>query len=194
MIEQFKIVDIIVITTAVLSMLAVFTALLVTAFIFYRSKQDIAEVEELKRNIKIIESKIDESGYISDQIGNVLYDLYDLFAAMKAYIELREVGYRVDGKLFDGLNRRVLLIEKHFGELGLFSVDEERRKSVQSSLANRYGDADTVKIMQKIADGKIGIKDKNIRSAIRTLEGRLKSNMLFVDSSSWTGRPSGGSF
>lgn len=33
-----------------------------------------------------------------------------------------------------------------------------------------------------------------IRSSIKTLEARLKSNMLFVDSGSWTGRPSGGSF
>ena len=186
--------EIILLVTAMLSMVAVFSALVVTAFIFYRTKQDIAEVGELRRSLTAIGVRADEADYISDQIVNVLYDLYGLIAWAKAYIELKEQGYAIDEKLFRDVNRRVSLIEKHFAEVGLFSQDEERRKSVQMSLANMYGDGDTLRIMRKIVDGEIGKADQNIGVAMKMLEARLRANKLYVNSTSWTGRPSGGAF
>jgi type II secretory pathway component PulJ len=193
-VESLKTTDLFMLATAVLSMVGVFTTLLVTAFIFNRSKQDFSEIAELKRNLAALEVRLDESVYISDEIVNVLYDLFDLSAATNAYLGLVDSGYKIDIKLFKDMNRRVALLEKHFAELGLFSQDEERRKSVQLSLANMYGDADTLNLMRKIADGKIGTKDRNIRPSIKSLEARLKANRLYVDSINWTGRPSGGSF
>jgi hypothetical protein len=192
--ETLKLTEAILMITAMLSMVAVFAALVVTAFIFHRSRQDFADVAELRRAIARIDTQLDESGYISDEIVNVLYDLFALVAAVKAYIELVDGGYKISEALFQQINRRVSIIEKHFAEVGLFSQDEERRKSVQSSLASMYGDNDTLKIMEDISAGKVGHKDVNIRNAVQMLKARLRSNIIFVDSESWTGRPSGGSF
>ena len=194
MTEGLKLTDALVLLTSSLSMVAVFAALAITAFIFYRTKQDIVEIAELRHAINDADQRSGESVYISDQIVNVLYDLYELFAVVKAYVELSDAGYKIDERMFRDANRRVSLLEKHFAELGLFSQDEERRKSVQLSLANMFGDGDTLKIMHSIDQGKIGIKDKGIRPAIRTLEGRLRAKELYVDLTSWTGRPSGGAF
>jgi hypothetical protein len=47
---------------------------------------------------------------------------------------------------------------------------------------------------QKIVDGRIGIRDEDIKNSLKLLERRLKSRGVLVESSSWTGRPSGGSF
>jgi hypothetical protein len=194
MIEQIKVVDFFMVVTASLSMLGVFAAIVVTAYIFNKTKKDSAEVDQIKQHLSVLKAKFDESGYISDQIANVLYDLFDLSAATKAYVELIDSGYKIDDKLFRDMNRRVMLLEKHFAELGLFSQDEDRRKSVQRSLASMYGDDYTLKIMEKIANGSIGIKDENIRGSIKLLASRLKANILYVDSTTWTGRPSRGAF
>jgi len=176
-----------------LGTVAVGVALVVTAYIYLRSRQDLAEIKDIKENLRRIQTKTEEAGYISDEIANVLYDLYELAGLLKAYIELRDVGYKVHDGLFEDMNRRVSLTEKHFAELGLFSIDSERRKSVQLALVNSYGDTDTIRIMEKIADGKIGVRDEDIKTSIRLLERRLKKDPMY-HASAWTGRPSGGSF
>jgi hypothetical protein len=169
-------------------------AFLVTAYIFFRSRQDIDQIKKLEGSVSQIQAKVEQGTYISDEIANVLYDLYELIGLIKAYVELREAGYVVNNGLFDDMNHRISLAEKHFAELGLFSQDSERRKTVQLALAHRYGDADTAKLMQKIADGKIGIPDQQIQASLRALERRLRDNIVYLESGSWTGRPSGGSF
>jgi hypothetical protein len=183
-----------VLVTTVLGTVAVVTALVVTAFIFFRSRQDISEIKEIESDIKRMHAKSEEAGYISDEMANVLYDLYELIGLLKAHTELRASGLKVSDALFDDMNYRVSLAEKHFAELGLFSQDAERRKSVQLALVNKYGDNETVKIMEKIVDGKIGTRDDDIKKSLRLLERRLKDNVVPVQSSAWTGRPSGGSF
>lgn len=180
--------------TAMLSTVVVVLALLVTGFIFYRARQDIAEVEGIRKETAQLLSRADESIYISDEIVNVLYDLFDLMAMTKAYIEVVDGGLKIDDALFRQMNGRVAILEKHFAELGLFSQDEERRRTVQQSLANMYGDADTLRIMEKIASGAIGRKDPALRDAMRMIRGRLKAKMIYVESVEWTGRPSGGAF
>jgi len=189
-----KAVNIILLLTTVVGMVAVVTALAVTAFIFWRSREDISQVKEIEASLAKMRQKEEESDYISDEIANVLYDLYELIGQLRAYVELSDEGCKIDKGLFEAMNYRGAVAEKHFLELGLFSQDGERRKSVQMALASRYGDHDTEKIMQKIADGKIGIRDKDIIASLGQLERRLKGNLIYVESSSWTGRPRGGSF
>jgi hypothetical protein len=48
--------------------------------------------------------------------------------------------------------------------------------------------------MQKIVDGRVGIIDEHIKTSVKLLENRLRDKLMFVASSGWTGRPSGGSF
>jgi hypothetical protein len=129
----------------VLGTIGVVTALAVTAYIFFRSRQDVSEINDIKMNLSRIRMKSEESVYITDEIANVLYDLYELIGLVKGYIELCEMGYKPNEALFDDMNSRVSLAEKHFAELGLFSQDDERRKSVQMALVNRYGDNDTLR-------------------------------------------------
>jgi hypothetical protein len=183
-----------VLITTLLGTVAVVTALVVTAFIFFRSRQDISEIKEIEADIRRMHAKSEEAVYISDEMANVLYDLYELIGLLKAYSELRETGYKVNEALFEDMNCRISFAEKHFAELGLFSIDAERRKSVQLALVNKYGDHDTLRIMQKIVDGKIGIRDDDIQISLRLLERRLRENFVPIQSSAWTGRPSGGSF
>jgi hypothetical protein len=180
--------------TTATGMAVVITALLVTAFIFWRSRQDVLQIKEIEASLTRMKQKEEESDYISDEIANVLYDLYELIGQLKAYVELSDEGCKVNESLFQAMNNRGAMAEKHFLELGLFSQDTERRKSVGMALASRFGDQDTAKIMKKIVDGTIGIRDKDIVILLGQLERRLKGNQIYIESSSWTGRPRGGSF
>jgi hypothetical protein len=180
--------------TAFTSMGAAAGSLLVAALIFYRLREDYRFMADAAGRLAEIERQGKESAYVSDQIANVLYDLYGIVASMKACTELSRFGYPVDDQLFEDMEKQVSLTEKHFAELGLFSHDSVRRKSVQQSLANMYGDLETLEIMQAIVDKKMGTLDEPIRGALTQLKRRLKQDRLYVDSQSWTGRPSGGAF
>ncbi|MFZ5739404.1 MAG: hypothetical protein ACOY6K_21260 [Pseudomonadota bacterium] len=186
--------DVITLITALISMVASAGALLLAAFIFYRIREDISFMNITRNRLDAIEKFNNESTYVSDQLTNVLYDLYTLISSLKAYIELSEAKLPVSDKLFDDVETQIAFTEKHFAELGLFSQDPERRKTVQQSLANMFGDIETLELMQKIANRKIGIFDENIIRAIRMLRNRLKQDRVYLDSSVWAGRPSGGAF
>ena len=75
----------------------------------------------------------------------------------------------------------------------LQALVDARRVSAQRSLANLSGDYKTLELMEKIARKQIGIFDPEISDSIRSLRGRIYRGAI-VDSSSWTGRPSGGAF
>src|SRR5688572_14311225 len=148
--------EVLTLITAFVSMVASAGALLLAVFIFYRIRADIEFMGKTAQKLSDLDKFNNEASYVSDQITNVLYDLYGLFSSLKAYIELTKAGYNVSEKLFDEIETQIMFAEKHFAELGLFSQDEERRKTVQQSLANMFGDVETLEIMQNIAKKSVG--------------------------------------
>lgn len=158
----------------------------------YRALVDSKKVADLELRLIILEKENSRHDYISDEIANVLYDLYQLVNFLKACIELQQDGTRLNDEIFDKANGVLYILEKHFAELGLFSVDGVRRRSVQQSLAAGYGDYRTLEIMLRLMEGSIGKSDENLSHAYSELRKRLVGNKY--DSSIWTGRPSGGAF
>lgn len=109
--------------------------------------------------------------------------------------DLKDGGFEVDAALDRDLSLQLQLIEKHFSELGLFSRDEVRRRSVQMSLSQRYGDLHTLELMRRIKEGDFGVKDEGIVRAFAELRARLmRESVSTFDPAAWTGRPSGGAF
>jgi hypothetical protein len=190
--EGFSPIDLLVVLTASVSMVILVLTLLMIVFIFYRVRDDFTLMTELNGRTTLLEQRNQEGQFISDQVTNVLYDLYRMIASIKGIIELQRLGFFVNEELFDLIERDVMVIEKHFAEIGLLSVDKERRISAQQSLANFSGDAETLGIMQDVSERKIGVYDDELAAAIRQLKVRIAGNI--VDASSWTGRPSGGAF
>lgn len=180
---------------AFLSMTAGVSSLMLSGFIAWRVREDVRTIEDLKIRLKTAEESLENAEYVSDEIANLLYDLFGLFSSIHAVAELHRIGARPGTELFKDIDRQILTTEKHFAELGLFSVDDVRRHSVQQSLASMFGDFATLEIMRKIADGKIGKKDESIKLAYDRLRTRLmRDKRIIVDSYVWTGRPSGGAF
>jgi hypothetical protein len=190
--ESLKLVDVITIASACGSLMIVLLTLLIIVYFFIRAREDVRQMDAVKEKLGILEQKRNEGDYISDQTTNVLYDLYRLIAGVKSYIELASLGYQAHDQLFEKMEEDVVAIEKHFSELGLLSVDKERRVSAQQNLANLSGNLDTLRIMQQISRREIGIFDPEILVSIRQLKRRLGRNV--IDSGAWTGRPSGGAF
>mgnify|MGYP003653027619 CR=1 FL=1 len=163
-----------------------------TFYPLYHALVDSRKVGDLELRVLTLEKENSRHDYISDEIANVLYDLYQLINFLKACIELQQEDVRLADEFFDKANSVLSVLEKHFAELGLFSVDDVRRRSVQQSLAARYGDHRTLEIMFRLMEGSIGKGDENLSHAYNALRKRLFGNKY--DSSIWTGRPSGGAF
>lgn len=187
-------VDIVVACAAIAALVVAVIGVSSTFYPLYRALVDSNKVSQLEDRVSALEIESNRHEYISDEIANVLYDLYNLLTFLKAYVELQQEGLAVDEASFDRANVVLDSLEKHFLELGLFSVDEVRRRSVQQSLAARYGDIQTLEIMSRLMEGSIGKGDDNLTDTYRTLRKRLTSLGSGYDSTRWTGRPSGGAF
>lgn len=69
---------------AFFSMLAAVSAIALTAFITYRIRDDIRGLEEFRMRMEKIESGLNESVFVSDEIVNVLYDLFNIASTLMA--------------------------------------------------------------------------------------------------------------
>lgn len=162
-----------------LSIVAATAGLLLTAFIFYRVKEDIRTIEKLKKRLDLSEELQRKNSTISNELVNVLYDLYSMSAGYKAIAELQNLGILVDDNLFDSLGDDFEAAEKHFAELGLFSASKDRRISVAQSLANTYGDIESYTLISEIEAGNYGEERPELSPYRKLLEERL-SNLLFT--------------
>lgn len=175
------------------SLIASLGAICYAAIVHYRSQVHPLTLAKLETRIEVLERQSQQNEYISDQVANVLYDLFNLITVLKAYAELKEEGLPVSNYLFERSNEMLFSIEKHFAELGLFSRDEVRRKSVQQALVAKYGDMRTLDIMQEIMKTESGKSDKSLADAVAAIKKRLLSENGH-SAAAWTGRPSGGAF
>ena len=156
-----------------LSIVAAFCGLALTAFIFYRVREDIAELNRLRSRQDAFEERLVRASTISNELVNVLYDLYSMSAGYKAIAELQSLKMPIDEALFEALNEDFDAAEKHFAELGLFSADPERRVSVAQSLSNSYGDFGTYVLLSDLVAGKYGEKLSELKPYKATLGDRL---------------------
>ncbi len=178
---------------AILSMLAGAGSILLAAYIAYRIKDDVIFARETREKIETLQKEQKESAYVSNEIANLLYDLFDLWSSLRAYVHILSERGTVSDKLLESIEERLAETERHFQELGLFSHDAERRRSAQQALAAMYGNLDTLDIFQRIDRGDFGFKDDEISESISRLRRRIQVNPT-IRSELWTGRKGGGAF
>jgi hypothetical protein len=173
-------------TIALVAVIIAFISAIVPAYIFYRL-ENLRPIEDLRERLAKIEAAYEDNSYISDQISNVLSDLYEAIASLKSYIELTRDGRIVNDSYFDEFNEQLGHLERHFYELDLFSPQLNRRLCAQQALATMLGDMATLELMQKVADRNLGQPDQNILWAIEKLKSRLRKIFSFANSKEWTG-------